>query len=390
MFSFKKYESIYHNHQFIRQISIEQEIIICDRSGNSVDCRELLELAKKIKNTEFQILRGAGIESLEIVLQKPQKTIQDVEEKFLNLIKSLTRLANRLNIYLVGLGLPPRSLITKISDLESRYQVLLNCASDKNSAMLASATASNQVTIDVKKEEIIDVLNVFNGFSGFFIAFFANSAIYNNKILNDLCGRQTIWKAADKKFIFMPPQFNSLNEYFNFVCKQNYNEKDFSNLERSVRMDCRFRRNFKSVEIRMACQQFPRDSLVVGALSLGLIENIKKAKNLLKYFKKDELLNLKNKAVRSGFCEFTKKEENFAIHLITLAKEGLSKRKNNEEKFLKSLEKRVKNKISPANISIAIFRKNGIESLVQKSSWNYYFKLNTNNQFIKRFFNKFF
>lgn len=385
MINFKEYESIYDNQEFNRQISTEQEIFTCDKFGNSVDCRKFLQSLKNIQNfiliyekenligaenSEFKVFRGAGIESLEIVLKNPQKNIFQIVKEYNKLMALLIITANQLDIYLVNLGLAPKTIITKKHELEDRYQKLVESAYNPNQAMLTAATASNQVTIDVKKEEIVDVINVFNGFSGFLIALFANSAIYNAKPTGNLCERQNIWKNASNNFIFMPPQFASLKKYFEFICRTGGKNNNFSALERSVRMDCRFRRNFKSVEIRMACQQFPNDTMTVSAFSLGIIKNIKEAKILLKYFQNKELLNLKRKSAKSGFKDFNKKEQNFSLHLFALAKDGLLKRKNQEEKFLETLENRIKNKISPADIALTILKKNGMKDLVMKSSWN--------------------
>ncbi len=134
--------------------------------------------------------------------------------------------------------------------------------------------------------------------------------------------------------------------------------------------DARLSPSHGTLEIRACGQQPPDATLAVSALALGLIENLSEAEKLYKQLTHVQWQKLRFDALRHGFGA---KAKGFNVVksikiLLEIAKKGLQKRNLREEKYLDVLFKRSAKRKNPSDEITQAFRKNGIQSLLERTA----------------------
>ena len=276
-----------------------------------------------------------------------------------------------------------------------------------------ATSAASQVHLAVTQSELLDSVNTFNRLGGLFSALTASSPIWAGSVDKDwLDIREIFWdKCWTNRIeqVGIPEDFKTVDDYLNkilsfrpqmvkrdgefikitsaktvggFVKKASENFGETVNGER-VSLDsklddvffhigfawwqARLVPGYGTLEVRSVGQQPPGDVLAPAALSLGLLENLSKAKKLANRLSYKEWVALRFDALRHGLKAESggKSVVGLVGEMIEVSEEGLVTRGLGEEKYLESLKKRLKNKRTPADESIAAFEKGGIESLIE-------------------------
>ena len=167
----------------------------------------------------------------------------------------------------------------------------------------------------------------------------------------------------DGKYINFKP--TPLSEYFSSkqITGEYFNGTQYENITFEPEWeDLSYLRSFKfeditfrgTVEFRSACEQPVSEIMTVAAFQAGLMENLHELTDLLsndtalyqKGFSPDQLRVLCNQESLPDI--FSKKEvTNLLLKVITLAEDGLQKRGNKEEDFLKPLYRRAETFTNP-------------------------------------------
>lgn len=279
-----------------------------------------------------------------------------------------------------------------------------------------TTSCANQVHIDIYKQEAIRAVNVFNGLSGLQIAFGANAPIWKGKVDEQ-------WKAIREIFwdygwtnrldqTGVPKKFKNFQDYVNYLgsfrplmVKRNgeyikiVNKATFMDYLQSATAigatvkgkkvllkpqtsDIHFQAGFAwingrlapaygTLEARVCCQQPPGETLVVPAFVLGVIENLIEAEKLLNLYQWDDWQKLRFDALRHTFSARMNNKSIVPLvkKLVTVAYDGLKKRKLGEEKFLEPLWKRIKERQAPADRAIDVFNAKGMRAFLEEYSF---------------------
>lgn len=119
---------------------------------------------------------------------------------------------------------------------------------------------------------------------------------------------------------------------------------------------------YGTIESRISCQQPPKDTILVPALVLGIIENLEEAEGLLETYPWEEWKRLRYDSLRHVLQAQIGNKPVLPLveKLITIADKGLRKRGNGEEKFLAPAFERIAKRKVPANDIIDLFETKSI------------------------------
>ena len=106
--------------------------------------------------------------------------------------------------------------------------------------------------------------------------------------------------------------------------------------------------------------------LAPTALTLGIIENLDKAKLLMETYPWKSWQLLRKEAARHTFHATLTNQSIVPVltKLLSITKEGLLKRGLGEEIYLQTLFERLEKRQSPADFSIAVFKEQGFSNLL--------------------------
>ena len=146
-----------------------------DRLLTSQDTRHLVGLLSLIDGgTELTLEVGWGTIEIGTPVCENLFKLRDVYESTLSLV---TESADSLGMYVLGYGIHPRSAPTlELLSPKARYSVLKKVIGQDWLSFTVSA--SDQLHVDVSRDEITDVLNVSNMLSSVVIAMCGNSSVY--------------------------------------------------------------------------------------------------------------------------------------------------------------------------------------------------------------------
>jgi glutamate--cysteine ligase len=385
----------------------------------------VLEVSRQY-NEQYRtiITTDLGYSTLEIILP-PLNNLYDAQYHFKGLIDLLLPFFEKENCLLLGYGVHPLTFPNrKLLAPRKRYRGLekiwnTNTVIPKsmgNDAHLLTISAGNQCHVDVSETEAVQAINVLNASSGLQIALQANSPIWKGKVVEN-------YKAIREKFydfLFLEevqrngvaPKFETLLDYFQHVSHQTlflvirnqevlqifkYTFADYLE-QKSVEAtnlngetvtiipdssdihyhktlfywNARLVPNYGTIEVRMPCQQPPKDTLVTAALNLGLMENLREAEAFINQYDWTVWKHLRTQAIRYAFEAKLPNGESIVPlirQLLMIAKTGLEKRGLNEAPFLNPLFERLEKQQSPADVAIDIFKKEGMTGLLNAVSF---------------------
>ncbi|MEJ2696765.1 MAG: hypothetical protein P8013_08955 [Candidatus Sulfobium sp.] len=296
---------------------------------------------------------------------------------------------------------------------------------DGTDVHLFTVSASNQVHIDVKMDEAIDAVNVFNGLAGAQIALTANSNIWKGRVDEEYkCLGEMFWDwwlkeksisrygVPEKKFrdledyflsvLDFPPVYvkreglpvclpycRSLSDFMECgnggsgcermsgekVCGLTADGREIKMREEPGDVDQHFTffwhnariSRYYTLENRVNDQQPPGEIMVVPALTLGLMDNLEKAGELVDSHPWEALREMRTLAARSGLKAEAGgvKAAEVASDMVSIAEEGLKRRGMGEEEYLAPLRVRLEKMCCPADHAARVFRTEGVRGLIE-------------------------
>lgn len=395
-----------------KSVGLEKEILVTDQAGYMADISKSIwpHLLKKgfqpVYDTYYkdkvvgfwdgddQIALDAGLGTLEIIM-KPYGSIQKAERRMKEILKIVLPICREEKLRLLGLAYQPRTGPARENwNKKQRYDVLVGHLGPP--VYSASLSASDQVHVDIPKQEIVPVVNVMNGFAAFFVTLFANCPVYEGP--NEYKAiREIIWDELGRDRTGLPlTSISSIEDYLErtwemdcilarqgdkfFAPKIKFKDyvTDFDDdetfeaykIHEGTIWFCARPRTYGTVEMRPAGLQ-PWDNMAaVAALSLGILENLEESEMFLKDFRWDTLRELRFEAVKKGFeVEFQGKPiAEYVKEVLNLGRTGLIKRGNGEEVYLDPLFERAKNRKAPVDIGREYLKQGGMEMLLDKST----------------------
>ena len=370
------------------------------------------------------ITTDAGIGILEIALA-PQLTLHGVQSQLNKILILLIEYFDTQDCQMLGYGIQPLTPPSrKLLMPKQRYLFYEKLSGNQTipkskgaDAHLLTVTASNQCHIDINQKEAIPAINILNALSGLQIALHANSPIWQGAIDPDFkANREIFWDLCyPEKLnqIGIPPKFKSIDGYIQYLLhfkpmlvkrgklllqvlgRKTFKQflldgkpsigktlegkiiglhpriEDIHMLNSFCYFNARLVPKHGTIESRMCCQQPPKETLTSAALTLGILENLEDAKQLVDKFPWKTWQLLRKATARNSFETQVGKKRvlPLLIRMVNIANRGLQKRGLGEEIFLDPLFKRLKQQQSPADIAITIFKAEGLQGLLKHNSF---------------------
>jgi gamma-glutamylcysteine synthetase len=371
-----------------------------------------------------QITTESGYSTLELVLA-PQDNLHTIQAQFLDLLFLLMDFFESKNCLLLGYGIHPLTAPSKkILMPKERYRFFEKLStshiiprSEGGDASFLTIMASNQCHVEIDLEHAIPATNVLNALSGLQIALQANSPIWQGKIDTEYkANREALWESlypdrlnqigipptfknidgyVDYLFQFKPSLVKRDGRYFKILNKNTFTDflrnesptigealngekievepeiDDIEGLLPFCYFNARLAPKYGTIESRMCCQQPPKETLTSAALTLGIIENLQAAEDLVSKFQLKTWREIRKNAVKDSFKASINGDSILPIlrQFLDIAKEGLLKRNLQEEIFLQPLYKRLEEQKSPADLAIEAFNKGGIKTFLELVSF---------------------
>lgn len=367
------------------------------------------------------ITTDLGYCTLEIIIP-PYESLFQIQNSLDGLLNFLTPFFLKEGCLILGYGIQPltppsQQLLTpksRYKGLEKIWESHRHVPKRRGKdAHLLTISAGNQCHIDVSREEAVLAAQILNYSSGLQIALQANSPIWKGKIEGSSKAiRETIYDYLYPSHVYrhgVAPSTESWATYLGhladlplFFVKRageliQLNNTTFSEFLAQKQgtigqkingeqikvfpqledihdhnslcyFNARLVPSYGTVEVRMACQQPPGETLVTAALNLGLIENMAEAQYFFKQYPYEIWRNLRQEALKNTF---NSKIQNGSIlpfleDLLMLAQTGLQNRAIGEEVFLEPLFERLNVRQSPADKAIVSWQQGGIKAFSQQ------------------------
>ena len=370
--------------------------------------------ARDLPTGTAAISTGTGHCKIELSVP-PCRTLQGLQADFDTMAEEVKSFADARDIHLLCLGVHP---VTEphpgLVQMKTRH-TFWDRVFQSGLVHLFTVSADCQVHVDVGPEEVHKAVNVLQGFTGAQIALTANATVWKGDIDRDhLDVREAFWDWwlpwEDRAGVASCP-FGSLEDYVDRLAAMRpvfverggrslgiYHYRDFKEYylgdgeahgvtvdgervplvpeERDIDLHDTFNwytarlSRYCTVENRANCQQPPSDIMTIPALTLGLVENLDKALEVLAGYDWDTLRRSRSGAVRAGpwAVEGGLTVTELCRPMLDLAREGLVERGEGEEGFLAPLVDRLERRACPALETRRLFEESGVESLVERYS----------------------
>jgi gamma-glutamylcysteine synthetase len=330
-----------------------------------------------------------GRGTLEVVVG-PRPSLLDLAQDLDLALEAILPAARRAGYRVLGYGIQPRTpphpgLLAP----KRRYPALLRAIGPR--WLRFAVTASDQVHVDVARDEMIAAFNVMNGLAGALIALTANSSVYGGRPGRYASGREGLMVATTPepyRHGAIPRAFADVEEYvrwaarFRCLCLPGSGEgfrfprgsyldhargrpvdlEEFLFHEHYLWPSARPRARLGTLEVRPACQQPQHDSWAPAALALGLVEMLPEARRILEEVPGADawgaLLAYRSRAVRDGLAA-EDPTPGFLESVLDVAERGLKARGHGDEDLLSPLRERLAVRSGPADRARALARSGG-------------------------------
>lgn len=319
-------------------------------------------------------------------------TLQDIHERA---VDRLARAAARLGYGVLGYGIQPVTPPSlPLMSPKQRYQSLYRAM---GAAWLwYTVTASDQIQIDITRDEMVFMLNFGNLITPVIIALCANSSVYDNQISPFCSGREgemariltlehrhgmlarPVTDMADFVRTMAEPTHLILKEegdvipssrpFTDYLLEQGADFDAFLFHEHYIWNSARLRAAYGTLEIRPACQQPWSEHMAAMALSLGLLEA---APEISRYIQDElgetywEVMQDYHQATIMHGLAAPQPTADFLPHVVELSRRGLRDRGYGEETLLAPIDDRLERHHNPAQRSRQIFAIDGIQGLLR-------------------------
>jgi gamma-glutamylcysteine synthetase len=395
-----------------RVIGREAEYPVVDGQGRAADVRRLWEalaapgdLKPKYDGANSNLIVGldgaafsyaleVGLGTVEINT-RPCADLFEIAEIMTLAINRLARAAAARGWNVLGYGIQPVSPAQlRLMSPKQRYQSLYRAMGAE--WLWYAVTASDQLQVDIQRDELVHMLNFGNLMAPVIIALCANSPVYEATASPFCSGREGKMATihANEHRHGMPARpYTSIADYIATSAQSTYlilradnavipSSQPFTDylLEHGADFDAflfhehyiwnsaRLRVAYGTVEVRPACQQPWREHMAAAALILGLIE----ASREIDAYVQDALgedywaimRTYHRQAIRSGLAA-PQPAPNFLRAIVGLAEDGLARRGRGEAQLLTPIHDRLMRGLNPAQRVRAIFGVDGIPGLLR-------------------------
>ena len=334
---------------------------------------------------------------------------------------TLRAFSDREGVRFLGYGIQPKTPPSKRLLIRQSRTAFWGRAFRSNRAIaprdgddvhLFTINASSQVHVDVAEHEAVPAVNALNGLTAAQIALTADSSVWRGCLDPEykcVCEMFWDWWMPQGKRVGIPAQpFTDLTDYIHTVARLRpvYVKRDGKPVgimdgyrtfveyyqaggrARGVAHDgrdvpltpcpddidqhatfywynARLSRYY-TVENRVNDQQPPDELLCVPALTLGLLEALPEAVEIVASYAWNDLAAARTAACREGLeaIEGGVAVDELAGRMLGAAQAGLERRGLGEEQFLEPLWQRLKARRCPADAAADTFAKGGVEALV--------------------------
>ncbi|MCL4861251.1 MAG: hypothetical protein KJZ93_17680 [Caldilineaceae bacterium] len=395
----------------LRTVGREAEFPVVTATGEAADVRRLWDLLLAggglrehydsgtpnlivgLDGTDYNYELEVGVGTVEVVT-RPCATLSEAQSIMDQAVSRLVRAAGRWGWQVLGYGIQPVTPARlSIMAPKQRYQSLYRAMGAE--WLWYTVTASDQCHVAIGRNELTDMLNFGNLIAPVLIALCANSPVYNRRASPFCSGREGEMAriAAHEYRHGMPARpYTSIADYIRTVSAATYlimradNEvipssqhfteyldehgADFSAFlfhEHYVWNSARLRTNHGTLEVRPACQQPWGEHMAAMALTVGLVE----AMPAVMAYVQDALgeaywtlmRTYHQQAIRYGLAA-PQPAPDFLRTVVRHAEEGLRRRGQQEERFLRPIHNRLYRRQNPAQRARSIFQIDGLRGLL--------------------------
>ncbi len=355
------------------------------------------DLIVGLEGPDFTYSLEVGWGTMEVITG-PCQDLHKLAEVHEAAMLRLRQAADKLGYHILGYGIQPRTPgELSLMSPKSRYKVLHDVIGP--AWLHFTSTASDQVHIDINRTEIPVVHNVSNLLTPAVIALCANSPICGGASSGFHSAREGLMgeiHAAECRHGIPVGPIHEMSDWIEQLCDQkhlihrengqylpqkgafnNYLEThgpDFDAFlfhEHYIWNSARLRSAHGTVEFRAACQQPHHETMVVSAISLGIVEASQTLMTWLQKERGDKLWSTMrtygHDVMRQGLAA-TEPIDNFLTTVLTQAQQALEQRGFKEEVFLEPLWNRLKEKKNPAQQALDAFDEGDVKALVKLRS----------------------
>lgn len=343
-------------------------------------------------------------------------SLSDLDGSIESLREELEECADSTDSCLIGYGIQPVTPPSADLMMKKERSSVWDKAVPSNTIIpetegddvaLFTVNAASHVHISVSEQEAVKAVNVLNGFAGAQIALMADSSVWKGDADSGyMCAAEKFWDwwepSKQRSGIPLTP-FCDIEDYIQRIMglapiyikrdgkpliPQGYASfLDYYSEERARTVDLEGKpvqtapepadvdlhnscywytariSRYYTVENRACDQQPPEDLIAPAALTLGLVSVLDEAWEELNRYDWSTLRDLREAACRNGLKGSADGLEAAALSalMLELAETGLSRRNQNEERFLAPLKERSE---CPAREAEDLFRNGGAEGLV--------------------------
>lgn len=371
-----------------------------------------------------KITTEAGYSTIEVVLA-PQASLQEVNRHFLKVLQPLYDYLASQNCRILGFGTHPVTPPSKNLIMPQERYLFFQHFSQNNvipnnqgaDTHLLTITASNQCHIGICQEDSIMGVNVLNALSGLHIALNANSSVWQGKA-DEHCqaNREFFWEDCYPQRLNqlgIPPQFETMTGYLDYLLQfepmliqreqgllkvlnkstlydfmfgsspivaqtiegniihTRPQATDLHYFNTFCYFDARLVPQYGTIESRVSCQQPPQETLAPTALTLGILENLDAATQLMHLFAPATWQQLRQDAGKHTLEAHIQGQSIVPLleQYLDIAVQGLKQRNLGEEVFLQPLYQRLQQQQAPATVGAHIFEQQGVEAFLDHYSF---------------------
>lgn len=398
-----------------RVVGREAEFPVVDNQGRAVDVRRLWDallapgdlkpkvdgpnsrLIVGLDGTDYSYALEVGIGTVE-VNTRPCNNLFEIEAIMEAAVTRLVVAALDHGWQLLGYGIQPMTPASlSIMSPKQRYQSLYRAMGQE--WLWYTVTASDQVQIDIRRDELVHMLNFGNLMATVIIALCANSAVYNGKLSPYCSGREGEMAAihASEHRHGMPARaYTSIADYIatnsqsaylilrednvvvpssqlfrEYLAEHGADFDAFLFHEHYIWNSARLRVAYGTLEIRPACQQPWGEHMAAAALGVGLIEASEEIDAFVRGALGKEYWSIMRtyhrQVIRTGLAA-PQPTPDFLRQIVAFAAEGLARRVQGEERLLEPIRRRLERGINPAQRMRHLFQTDGVAGLLRHAA----------------------
>ena len=331
----------------------------------------------------------------------PYEDLWQLQTAFDQALARVNGAARERGMFWLGFGIQPRTPASQGLMTPARHYKALRQAAG-TAWLRLTTSASDQLHVDITRDEIPAAVNWMNLLSGPIIALCANSSVYAGRAGQYQAGREAFLADLGEQRYGMPPrQFGTttdwiqyLSEFRCFVLPESTGfrriNRPFSEVltaearrgisfeqlyqyflwhEHYVWNSARARVAHSTIEVRPACQQPPGESMAANALILGWVEALDEVREFLSSALGPDpgpaMVRYRRAAVRDGLGA-TEPSLGLMGALVEISRAGLKRRGRGEERLLAPINQRLASSQAPGQRAQQILRQSGMEALLEQ------------------------